>query len=348
MTDSAADTIKIAYIGPLSGPSAVLGMDVAPALEIAVAEVNSQGGIDGRKVELIIEDDQYHTSNTVTAYQKVVHADGAKIVLVSSYGGLLSLADTAQQDGVILIDVLDCNRQITALNENVFCLATETESIGRALADYGGDEGYQNVAILYTSRDSFMGIVKDAFNERAVALGISTEELHYMDTERDFKTHLAKALESEPDAILLLGHDEIGIAMRQARNLGFEGEFLATGVVTSPSLQEASQGTSDGVVFAYWKASESNQLAKDFEEKFVERVGRPPILPLTTHPAYDTMRILLDDAIPGADGIDQVKQQLYGVQERQGTTGDISIGPDGGHFIRESVFRLVDGAPVAE
>ena len=65
------------------------------------------------------------------------------------------------------------------------------------------------------------------------------------------------------------------------------GKFFTTGTVTSPSLQEAAQGHAEGTIFAFWSAPES-----EFTNKFIERVGRKPILDLATYPTYDAVRVI--------------------------------------------------------
>lgn len=336
----------IGYIGPLTGPSAVLGMDAVKALEIAVGEVNQNGGMRGIPVKLVAEDDQYLTKTTVSAYEKLVHTDGAKIILVANYGGVLALKDKALKDNVIVIDPLDCNDTLADATINIFCLATETESIGTSLADYMILNKKTRASIMYSTKDSFMSIVKDSFEKRFEEQGgvVHVESFNY--DVSDFRTQLSKIKQENPDALVLLGHDETGIIMKQAREIGIKAPFLATGTITSPNAQKASNGNAEGTVFAYWEKSPDNKLAKDFENKFVALVGRPPILPLTTHPAYDTLKVLFEKVLPLSTDTDKIRENLLKVRGYNGTTGQINFEDDGGARIPESVYKLVNGAPV--
>jgi ABC-type branched-subunit amino acid transport system substrate-binding protein len=271
------------------------------------------------------------------------------IVLVSTYGGVFTIADRAKEDNVIVIDPLDCNNDLAALNENVFCLATETESIGTSLADHLLNNNQTKAGLLFSTKDNFMSLVAQTFKKRFVEGGGRTAEESFVFTDTDFKTQLLKLNEFQPDAIVFLGHDETGIAMKQARELGVTSLFMATGTITSPGLQEASGGAAEGAIFAFWLPSSENSVAKAFEEKFAAKVGRPPILPLTTHPAYDAM-LALKEALPGAvkaeDFVATLKEKLYATHGIPGTTGEIAMAPDGGMRIKESVFRLDRGTPV--
>ncbi len=347
------EVIKIGYIGPLSGPSAVLGMDAIKAIEIAATDINAQGGIDGVKLQVIAEDDQYIPAKTLTAYEKLVKVDGADILLVSTYGGIFAISDRAKEDNVIVIDPLDCNNELAALPDNVFCMATETESIGYSLADYLLVHGKTKAGVMYSTKDNFMELVSDAFKRKFSQGGGMTAEENFVYTDVDFKTQLLKLSEMKPDAIVFLGHDETGIAMKQARDLGITSQFMATGTVTSPGLQQASQGAAEGTVFAYWEPGADNALSKELEAKFVSLVGRPPILPLTTHPAYDAMQVLIENVLPSAvkeadrnNRIEVITQRLYATKDFAGTTGSITMDADGAVRIKEHAFRLESGKPV--
>ena len=281
------DEIVIGWIGPMTGQSAVLGMDSAVAAEIAVEEINMAGGVSGKKIKLILEDDQYDVKKTVSAYQKLVDVDGAKVIVISTYSGVFALSERAKRDGVVLVDPLDCNSALTALGDHVFCLATDSESIAEILAEEAENGEVKKSGILFFQSDAFMPLVKDVFVSEFDGEVVLVEG--YSVGTSDFRTSISKMIEQDVEAIILLGYDETGLAMKQARTLGFEGQFYTTGTVTSPSLQEAAEGNAEGTVFAFWDAQKDKEPAKSFTAKFVAKQGRPAILDLATYPTYDTV-----------------------------------------------------------
>jgi branched-chain amino acid transport system substrate-binding protein len=157
--------IKIGWIGPLTGQSAVLGIDSVTAAEIAVKEINEAGGVNGKQLVLLVEDDEYNTQKTITAYNKFVHMDGVNIILMNTYGSVFALKEQAKRDNVIIIDPLDCNSELANLNDNIFCLATDSEDIARVLAKEA-DINSENVGIVYFNGDTFMPLIKDYFSEK--------------------------------------------------------------------------------------------------------------------------------------------------------------------------------------
>ena len=80
--------VVIGWIGPLTGSSAVLGVDSVAVARAAFEEVNARGGVAGHKIRFIAEDDQYMTSKTVSAYSRLVTVEKAKIIFVLTYGGI--------------------------------------------------------------------------------------------------------------------------------------------------------------------------------------------------------------------------------------------------------------------
>lgn len=338
--DTESENIRIGWIGPQTGQSAVLGMDSATAAQMAVDEINENGGIDGKMIELFIEDDQYITPKTVSAYRKLVEVHDVEIIMINTYSGLQTLAERAHQDDVVLIDPLDCNTIIEQLGENIFCLATDTESIAQVLYDYANEQEYKRAGVIYFNSDTFMPYVKDVFIE-----GFEGEVFAHGHTAdvNDFRTVLTSLKDQDIDTLVFLGYDETGLAMKQARELGIEVQFLVTGTVTSPSLQEAAEGTVEGAMIAFWEAP-GDEVALEFKRKFEDIAGRPPILDLATYPTYDTVYAISEGY---KNNPNDIREGLLEVQGLRGTTGDISFSPVGSVRIIESLFEFKDGQVIA-
>jgi branched-chain amino acid transport system substrate-binding protein len=338
------DVIKIGWVGPQTGQSAVLGMDSFVAAQIAVEELNEEGGINGKRVELIIEDDQYDTTKATSAYQKLVNTDRVKFIFANTYGSIFALAKQAERDGVLLIDPLDCNGELAGLSENVFCLATDSESIAEVLADHANSKELNKVGILYWNSDLFMPLVERIFKQNFNGQAFSEA---YVAGTVDFKTQLTKMINSGIQGLVLLGYDETGIAMKQARDLGFRGQFYTTGTITSPPLQQAAQGHAEGTIFAFWDAPKTEGSAAAFTNKFIAKKERPVILDFASYPTYDAIKVWAVAANnANSTDVNKVKKELLKINNYQGVTGMISFQPDGSVRIKESAYILTNGIPI--
>ncbi|MEK6963610.1 MAG: ABC transporter substrate-binding protein [Nanoarchaeota archaeon] len=336
---SKIETIKIGWIGPLTGPSAVLGMDSITAAQIAVDEVNAAGGIQGKKIELFFEDDQYITKQSLTAYEKLVNQNKVQAIIIQTYGAVFALAERAQKDRVVLLDTMDCNTQLVESGKNTFCLATDSDSLADVLANYANTH-FKKVGILAFNSDAFMPYIQEQFTKTYT--GEAVVEKYAADVT-DFRSILLKMKNEGVEALVLLGYDETGTAMKQAYDLEMNVPFLTTGTLTSPPLQEAAQGHAEGTVFAFWTIDKNTPEAKKFDETFAARKGRAPILDLATYPTYDGMKYL---AYALQSSNQPLAEALVHVSGFKGITGASQMAMDRSVRIPEGLFRLEQGKPV--
>ena len=345
------DTIKIGYIGPLTGGASILGIEASQAISLAVDQVNSQGGIDGKQVQLIVEDDQYDTAKAVTAYNKLVNQDGVETIIMSTYGGVHAVAGRAKQDNVLIVDSLDCDQDLANLPDNVFCVAKETKDLADVIADYAVEQGFKDIGVIHSTVDNFMPSVALLFKER-VWDNADVQIESYTAGTSDFKTQLLKL--KDKDAIVYLGYQEIGIAIKQANDLNLNQPMLSIpSVATDPAIQEASDGKIDGMYFSFYDPLEENNVATQFYKDYETKFGRGPIVYVATDHAYDSANILMKEVLPKVTGkskaerLNQKEKAMHRVSNYPGVSGDLSIKSDGrvdGIVIR--LFKLENLTPV--
>ena len=349
IANAEVNEIKIGWTGPLSGNSAVLGIDSVQAAQIAVDEINETGGISGHKIKLVPEDDQYDTAKALTAYNKLVNLEKVKAILMSTYGGVFATANKATQDGVVIIDPLDCNNAIAKLAENTFCIATESESIGRIIAEDISNKRFSSIGVVYDESNPFMVLVNESLKYRLKELGVSN--IHDQGVSRDttdFKSILVKFKKQGVNALVLFGHDPMGGAMKQARGIRIDSQFYTVGTITSPGYQNLAGESANGSLVAYWEAPKTEKY-KEFIKKFSQKVGRPPILELATIPSYDSMSLLLaalSNAAVSDSAIDinVVRENLLKTKDYFGLSGSLTMDPDGAvRTIREKIYKYENG-----
>jgi len=352
-SDTSNETIKIGYIGPMTGGVAILGTEALGSIEVAVEKANAKGGIDGKMIEIIAEDDQYDTAKSVTAYEKLTKTDKVETIIMSTYGGVMAVAEKAKKDNVLIIDSLDCDEDIANLNDNIFCIAKETKDLADVIADEAIKKGYKNIAIVHATNDNFMQSVADAFVSRVGNKAVFQVE-SYTPQTTDFKTPLLKIKDKNVDAVVFLGYDEIGIAIKQAKELGLDKPYLTIpSVATTPSIQDASKGAIDGIYFSFYAPLETNPVATKFYQDFEAKFGHTPYVFVASDQAYDTAQILINEVLPKVTGKTQEKRiaqkidLLQDVKNYKGVTGNLTMKEDGridGILIR--LFQLQDMKPV--
>jgi len=329
---SVSEPIKIGWIGPLTGSAAALGVDSVPAIKIAFDEINAKGGILGRQLELVVEDDQYQTAKTVAAYKRLADQEKIEVIYIITYGGLFAVAKEAERNGVVLVDPLDCDDSIASLPSNVFCVAKKSEDLGFINADFAISKSLLPAAFIYYEGDPFMGTVAKASISRIKEKGGQVVYAEgYQEGTVDFKSQLLRIKDSPTKSIFFYGYDEMGLAMKQARSLGIKTQFFAMNTITSPGFEGSAGESANGSFVGNWLALRGTNFDK-FMAEFQKRVGRKPFLEISTIPSFDVAKLIIA-ALGSADlkqGVSNIiKKSLYTVKDYQGISGNITIDPDG-------------------
>lgn len=335
--------LKIGWIGPLTGSAAVLGVDAVPAMEMAIEEI----GLDsGKKIQLSIEDDKYETAKTIAAYQNLVHQKGIKVIFVFTYGGLFALANRAAADNVLLIDTLDCDEKIAALPDNVICISKSTEDLGETIAKAALDSNNTPGGMIYYDSDPFMGTVgASAINylKSKDSKSIPYAEGYAAGTT-DFRSMLLRAHSKGIRSLFFFGYDEMGLAMKQARELGLKENFFTLNTVTSPGFRLSAQGAEIGSVVGTFRAPRTKEY-QEFTTRFKAKTGRDVSFEVSTFPSYDAMKLIGLSLVTKKDSIDveQVLKSLYAVKNYHGLSGSITVDPDGAcRSLKNTAYRLED------
>ena len=326
--------VAIGWSGPLTGDSAVLGVDSRKAMEMVFESANS---LPTAKVyfKLAVEDDQYNTAKSLTAYRRLASIEKAQVVIFLTYGGLFSVAPQALRDRVLIVDPLDCNDEVAKLPASVVCVAAMTDEIGRLNAQMAIQSGSKRGAILYFADDPFMSTVAKSTEAALRASGnpiVLSES--YSARQSDFRTLLLKAKANGSDSLYIYGYDEAANIMKQARQLGITTPFFSTATVFSPPFIAAAGTALDGTRFSVFTPSDERRYA-DFRERFQERYGATPILDIATVPSFDMANLIVGftDEFKGEVGsaryYDELKSFLSSVRSYDGASGKITIDPDG-------------------
>jgi branched-chain amino acid transport system substrate-binding protein len=220
-----SDPIKIGVIGHFSGEYAVYGVPMKNAAELYVSEVNQKGGIDGRQIQLIVEDDGADAVKAATAMNKLINVDGVDYVISAQGSGATSvIAPIAQDNQKILMVTLGSAPGIPATGDYIFRSVPSDVYQGTAIVDFvQKDLGSKSVAGLYVNDVYGVG-VKDIVNKNIDT--VSTEM--FEPGVPDIKTQLIKIKNSNPDTIVIIARDEFPMILKQIKELDIDAEIIAS------------------------------------------------------------------------------------------------------------------------
>lgn len=338
-----AEEIKIGTIGPLTGDVATYGISTKNGVEIAVDQVNENGGINGKKVVLISEDTRGDQTEAANAASKLIERD--KVVAI--VGGVIS-AETltagpiANDAGVVMISSSSTAQGVPEIGDYIFrnCLSDEVQAV--QLAEFAATElGLKRFAIMFTNNDYGLSL-KNAFEgkakEIAEVVGVET----YNDGEKDFRTQLTKLKGANPDALYIAGYyTEAAKIAQQAKEQGLEVQLLGADGFYSPVLIELGGGAVDGAVFtAGFFTDDPSENAQNFVKAYMEKFNEEP--DMFAAQAYDAAMILLT-ALKNTDGQggEALQQAMLNTKDFPGITGVTSF-TEVGDAIKDIIILKVE------
>lgn len=226
----AEDTIKIGWQGPLTGDVSQYGIAIKEGVELYIDELNANGGILGKKVEMLYEDDKGDTTEATNVFNKLVYQDGVVAVLGSATSKpTIAIAELAADDGIPMITSSATAVDVTVGKPNVFraCFLDEFQAI--ALANYANEKlGLKRIAIIYDNGDDFSIGTAEGFKKQAEKNGqeiVAYESGSAADV--DFKAQLTNIKNANPDAIFIgFYYREASNIMKQTREVGLENVAL--------------------------------------------------------------------------------------------------------------------------
>lgn len=346
-------TLAVGWIGPLSGSAGALGVDSLNAVKLALQEYQAKKSLADPEISLLDEDDNYNIAITLLKYnQMMANTPKPVAIMVGTYSGLIAIAPLVLKDSVIALNPIDNDKEIASLNRNVFLIAKETEPLAGLVVNAIIDQGKKNIAVIYYGDDDFMKHLATLFREILVSNNSQAQMFSYNRETTDFHSFLEKAKASNVDGYVFFGYQEIGLAMKQARDMGILAPFYSVNVIADPVLQKNSEGAINGTYFAHFTSLDGNRVeADEFLNKYYRIFKRKPLLEWTAMQSYDAARILfvaIQDAYhESGDFTDNLRKKLLETSNFEGVSGNISILPSGAsRGIYTRLYILQDGEAV--
>lgn len=288
-----SDTIKIGFAGILSGEASIYGQSSLAGATLAIKEVNDQGGINGKKVELITEDDKISSVDSVNSYTKLINID--KVVAIISgdaSGPAASATPIAQSNGVPVIISAASAPKITQTGNYIFRTMPSDSFQGKYAAEYIYNKiGKKKLALIYVNNDWGVGI-KDVFEKRYKELGGNiVYKNSFGENEKDFKTQFLQVEHTDAEIIYFLAYPDNALAgFKQIKEMNLNIPVMGADAIDGDSAILQSE-YSEGIKYTVSKINSPKEfVAKINTLKGFENL-KPNIAAATT---YDGTKILLD------------------------------------------------------
>ena len=287
------DAFRIGVMESLTGPGETYGTVANQAKQLAVDEINAAGGINGRMLELVVEDSKCNAQDAITAYNKLTDVDGVKIILgTSCSGAMLGAAPLAEEEGVVLFSGLATNPDIAEAGDYIFRTSMSDAQLGIDTGNLLWADGIRTLATINESTDYAEGVRRESVAQFEKRGGTVVAEERYPTDTTDFRSQLTKLLNENPDALHVAAQAEFagGTIVKQARELGFEGPIYSDVVAVGTTALEIAGDAATGLKAISADLDPSNNKAQDVLKNFREKYDYVT-LPWYLGSAYDDVYI---------------------------------------------------------
>ena len=291
--DDDGEAFRIGVMESLTGPGETYGTVSNQAKQLAVDEINAAGGINGRMLELVVEDSKCNAQDAITAYNKLTDVEGVKIILgTSCSGAMLGAAPRAEEDGVVLFSGLATNPDIAEAGDYIFRTAMSDAQLGIDTGNLLWADGIRTLSTINESTDYAEGVRRESVAQFEKRGGQVVAEERYPSDTTDYRSQLTKLLNENPDALHVAAQAEFagGTIVKQARELGFEGPIYSDVVAVGTTALEIAGDAATGLKAVSADLDPSNNKAQEVLKSFREKYDYVT-LPWYIGSAYDDVYI---------------------------------------------------------
>jgi branched-chain amino acid transport system substrate-binding protein len=339
-----AEPIKIGSVLRLS-VGAEHGIPSQRGVELAVEQVNKAGGINGRQVQVIFEDEKDSPTACVNAVQKLINVDKViAIVGPMTSGGVLAAGPTAQSAKTVCVTPTATSPKVSGMGEFVCRGCSRIDQQSKALTEYVAKNWKpKSVGILFSNEPYGKGCA-DLFGKDFEKLGIKVvANESFMRGSRDFKAQLTTINAANPDILFIPGYtQETAPAAAQARQLGMKQRILGVyGDMDQVYIELAGPAAEGHVIASEYDEDYNTPKNQAFKQAYyaLAKEKKDPVNIMFAALTYDATSLILDGIKKYGPTSAGIQKYLKEVKEHDGVTGKLSF-DDKNDVVKSGVYIL--------
>ena len=343
---TAADEIRIGFTPPITGVHAAGGSLQLKAIKLALKEINAAGGVNGRKIDLRVVDNQSTNPGALAALQKAVEQE--KILALMGYlysTQVFATADAIKNYGIPTI-IGATNVNITKQgNPWLFRVRPDDSVAAGAMVKYiKEDTKFTKIGLIHDS-DAFGTGGADLVEKGAKELGLTVVKREKSSTgAKDFTAELLAMKNAGAQILVFYGHQEAtAVLQRQLRQLGSPFKFLGSPSSASKDAlnlaKEASEGIWAVVDFVPGQTAGNKRYAEAYKKEYNENYDS---LAAWT---YDGLKILVEAIKKAGEDRGKIREAILAMQGYKGVQGNFAFTPNGDGLSEVSIVQIEKGEP---
>jgi branched-chain amino acid transport system substrate-binding protein len=345
-----ADTtgdIPVGVYAALTGGEAAFGTATVNGVKIAADEINAAGGVLGRRIRLVIEDDQGRADEAASVVTKLIAASNVVALIgENSSSQSLAAAPIAQTSGVPMISPSSTNPKVTEKGEYIFRVCFTDPLQGKALAAFVRNELKLDTAAILVDKktDYSVGLAAVFRKEFEGAGGKIVAEQSYSGGDTEFRPQLTTIRTAAPQALFIPGfYTEVGQIAIQARDLGLTVPLVGGDGWDSAAVIEIGGKAIEGSYFSdHYFVGDTRPVVQRFVAEYKKRHGKNPEANAAL--GYDALHIWAN-AAKRANTLDRkaVRDQIAATKDYEGVAGTITMGADRNPIKPVAMIKIENG-----
>ena len=349
---SEKNVIKIGVISPITGNASSYGDPAAKAIVLAAEEINNKGGINGKKIKLIIEDGKCDAKEAVNAANKLINIDGVKIILGGHCSSeSLAIAPIVNEKKVLQLATITSSNKYTQAGDYSFRNWPSSDYYVGKLGDVAYQYGARKIAVLYEQKDFPVAVVESFRKTFTKNEGQIILEQSFGSSENDFRSYLTKIKQkgNQVDSLLFASQSENSAIsfFKNLKELGMINQYKLFGndVVALKKVFDETGGLNKNVITTDTYVNPENPLTKQMLEKYKEKYGEyPQTNYFYVASSYDGLMLIKDAILScnSSENIDCLKNFLYNTKNWIGTSGKITFDENGDAITQVGIHYFDD------
>lgn len=355
-SEASSDKVfKIGGIGPVTGAAAVYGLAVKNGAQIAVDEINADGGINGYQIEFNFQDDEHDAEKSVNAYNTLKDWGMQVLMGTVTSAPCVAVADKTNADNMFQITPSGSSVEC-AQNPNVFRVCFSDPDQGAASATYIAENKFaEKIAVIYDSSDVYSSGIYEKFAAEAANQGLEIvdAEAFTADSNKDFSTQLQKAKDAGADLVFLpIYYTEASLILKQADTMGYAPKFFGCdGMDGILQVENFDTKLAEGLMLLTpFAADAQDELTQKFVTSYKENYGETPIqFAADAYDAIYAIKAAMEEAditpeTSVSDTCDKMKEAMLKIKVNGLTGEDMTWTEDGEPHKAPKAVKVVDGA----
>jgi branched-chain amino acid transport system substrate-binding protein len=340
-------TIVIGYYGDLSGRTSNFGQSTKEGVLMAADEINKAGGINGRQVQILSEDDEGRPEKAATVVTKLIDQDKVVALLgeVAS-GNTLAAAPKAQSAKIPMISPSSTNPTVTQVGDYIFRVCFIDPFQGEVMAKFAANTlKAKKAAIMQDFNSPYSRGLTEFFEASFKKLGGTiVDKQSYTQGDRDYKGQLTAIRSASPDVIYVPGYyGEVGVIAKQAQQLGIKSPMLGGDGWDATQLWELGGDALNGdFISNHYSIDDPSPAIQKFVAEYQGRYNKKPDALAAL--GYDAMKVLAEGIkTAGTTDGPKLRDAIAATKNFAGVTGAITLDAQRNAVKPAVVLKLQDG-----